>query len=90
MKIITAIIPFLTSTSDNFFYELFDCQEEFLQQTIMDEIKNIVSNDFIIIVAHDLKKAKRFSDQIFDKKETDGFGVPEFEKAMKRIHKKRV
>ncbi len=80
---------FLDLYFGQFFYELFDCQEEFLQQTIMDEIKNIVSNDFIIIVAHDLKKAKWFSDQIFDKKETDGFGVPGFEKAMKRIHRKK-
>ena len=80
---------FLDLYFGQYFYELFDCQEEFLPRSIIDEIETIVSNDCMIIVTNDLKKGKWVSDQIFDKKETDGFGLPGFEKAMKRIHEKK-
>lgn len=72
-----------------YFFELFDCQEEFLQQSITDEIKSIISNEVIVIVANDLKKGKWIGDQIFDKNEKDGFGLPGFEKTMQRLNKKK-
>lgn len=72
-----------------YFYELFDCQEECLEQSIMDEITGIISNDVIVIVANDLKNKRWYSSQIFDKKEKDGFGLPGFERAMQQISKRR-
>ena len=72
-----------------YFFELFDCQEEFLQQSITDEIKSVISNEVIVIVANDLKKGKWIGDQIFDKNEKDGFGLPGFEKTMQRLNKKK-
>lgn len=60
-----------------------------IELQFIDEIKSIISNDVIVICANDLIKEKWISDQIFDKKETDGFGLPGFERAMQRINKKK-
>ncbi len=70
-------------------YELFDCQEDFLQQSLIDEINRVLANSVIVIVANDLKKQKWLGDAIFGKKENDDFGLPDFEKTMKRINKKK-
>ena len=70
-------------------FELFDCQEEFLQESIMDEINSIVSNDIVVIVSNDLTKEKWRGDKIFDKTENDFFGLPGFERAMRRINKRK-
>ncbi|MBE5815737.1 MAG: hypothetical protein E7320_11155 [Clostridiales bacterium] len=72
-----------------YFFELFDCPEECLQQSIVDEIKRIISNEVIVIVANDLKKGKWVGDQIFAKNEKDGLGLPGFERTMQRLNKKK-
>lgn len=72
-----------------YFYELFDCQNNILQQSIIDEINSIISNDISIIAANNLTKKTWFSIQIFDKKENDGFGILGYEKAIKRINEKK-
>jgi len=60
-----------------------------LQQSIVDEIKRIISNEVIVIVANDLKKGKWVGDQIFAKNEKDGLGLPGFERTMQRLNKKK-
>ena len=70
-----------------YFYELFDCEEEHLSKSILDEINSIISNNVVVIVGNDLKNGKWLWDSIFDKNENDGFGLPGFEKAMQRIKK---
>ena len=72
-----------------YFYELFDCQEECLKQSIVDEINSIISNNTVVIVANDLRKEKWYGASIFNKQEKDGFGLPGFEKAIQRINKKK-
>lgn len=72
-----------------YFYELFDCQEEFLHRSIIDEINSIISNNVIVIVSNNLSKGKWCGDAIFDKTENDGFGLPGFKRAMPRINKKK-
>lgn len=72
-----------------YFFELFDSREECLQQAIVDEIKKIISNEVIVIVANDLKKGKWIGDQFFDKNEKDGRGLPGFERTMQRLNKEK-
>lgn len=70
-----------------YFYELFDCEEEILGKSVLDEINRVISNNVVVIVVNDLKNGKWLGDSIFDKNENDGFGLPGFENAMKRIEK---
>lgn len=70
-------------------YEFFDWQEEFLQQSVIDKINSIISNSAIVIAVNDLKHQKWLGDASFSKKEDDDPGLQDFEKTMKRIHKKK-
>ena len=72
-----------------YFFELFDCQEEFLQQSITDEIKSIISNEVIVIVANNLKRKSWLGNACFDLNDNDDdwFGKAGFERAMQRIQK---
>ncbi len=70
-------------------YELFDCQEKFLQQSVIDEINSIISNSVIVIAVNDLKNQKWLGDAGFSKKENDDSELQDFEKAMRRINKRK-
>jgi len=73
-----------------YFFELFDCEEELLPQSIVDEIEGIMSGSIVVIVCNDLKKRRWYGDAIFDKRDNDGFGLPGYEKAMRKIEAKKT
>ncbi len=72
-------------------HELFNCDEEIIQKEIIDTISEITSGKMKIITVNDLKAKRWLEDICFDTSDSgdDMFGMPGFQKAMKKIQKKK-
>ncbi len=74
----------------DFCFEMFDYNEEMLADDLLDQIKEIQSGNFVVIVANDLKNKRWLGDACFNPNDDDDiFGQQGFEKTMARINKKK-
>ncbi len=88
-NVIDGIQKFVELWFGAYSYEMFDCIEEIQADDLMDRVVEIMQGNLKMIIANDLKKKRWLGDACFDLTDDDAFGNPGFEKAMKRIQKKK-
>lgn len=70
----------------DFDFEMFDYNEDMLSDDLLNHINEIISGNFIVIAANDIKKRRWLGDACFDLNDDD-FGKEDFQIAMQRIQK---